>query len=103
VIYEHRSYSLLPGKKAEFIQEFGAKITPLFDKYGVKLVGAWETDVGESNEFIYILAFGDFAQRDEFWKKLRQDEVYLEYSRQGPRTANVTNKIIRPTKYSPLQ
>jgi len=28
VIYEHRSYILLPGKKAEFIETFGSKIMP---------------------------------------------------------------------------
>ncbi len=102
MIYEHRSYILLPGKKAEFIETF-AKLMPLFDKHGAKVVGVWQTDVGESNEFIYILAFEDFTQREEFWEKFRQDEVFLEYMRQGTRTANITNKILRPTEYSPLK
>jgi len=102
VIYEHRSYTLLPGRKPEFIESFG-KLMPLFEKYGAKVVGVWETDVGESNEVIYILAFENFAQREDFWEKFRQDEVFLEYRQQGPRTVNVTNKILRPTEYSPLK
>lgn len=102
MIYEHRSYTMLPGKKAEFIESF-ARFMPLFDQYGAKVIGVWQTDVGEGNEFIYILAFQDFAQRERFWDKFRQDQVFIEYQRQGPRIANVINKILRPTEYSPLK
>ena len=102
MIYEHRSYTIMPGKREEFVRVFG-RFMPLFDKYGAKVVGVWRTDVGEQNEFIYILAFEDFAQRDEFWGKFRSDQVYLDYRRQGTYTANVTNKILRATEYSPLK
>ena len=102
MIYEHRSYTLQPGKRAEFIQRF-ARFMPLFEKYGAKVIGVWQTDVGNSNEFIYVLAFKDFAQREVFWERFRQDEEYLEYQREGTRTANVTSKILRPTAYSPLK
>ena len=102
MIYEHRSYSLLPGKRQEFIETF-EKFMPNFDKYGAKVVGVWQTDIGENNEFIYILAFQNFAQREEFWNNFRKDKAFLEYQRQGPYAAKVTNKILRPTKYSPLK
>lgn len=102
MIYEHRSYTLLPGKKAEFIESF-ARLMPLFDKHGAKVIGVWQTDVGESNEIIYILAFKDFAQREQFWDNFRRDQVFVEFQRQGTRAANVVNKILRPTDYSPLK
>ena len=102
MICEHRSYTLLPGKKAEFIEAFG-KLMPLFDKYGARVVGVWQTDIGENNEIIYILVFEDFAQREEFWVKFRQDEAFLKYQQQGPLAIKVTNKIIRPLAYSPLK
>ncbi|MFH1382130.1 MAG: NIPSNAP family protein [Chloroflexota bacterium] len=103
MVYEHRSYMLLPGKRAEFMEIFGKQLMPLFAKYGGKVVGTWWTDVGESNEFIYLLAFNDLGQRDDFWKTFRQDEAFQDYQRRGPFVANATNKIIRPTPYSPLQ
>ena len=70
MIYEHRSYTLTPATKTEFIEAFG-KLMPLFDKYGAKVIGVWQTDIGESNEFIYIVAFENFTQREEFWPKFR--------------------------------
>lgn len=102
MIYEHRSYTLLPGKKAEFIQSFG-KLMPLFDRHGAKVVGVWHTDVGESNEIIYILGFKDFAQREKFWDDFRRDQVFIDYQKGGTRASSVVNKILRPTDYSPMK
>ncbi|MFC2059642.1 NIPSNAP family protein [Chloroflexota bacterium] len=103
MVYEHRTYDILPGKMAEFVDDFGNIIVPLFDKYGVRLVGAWQVTIGKNNEFIYILGFESLNEREKFWKDLKQDEEFRKYQQGGARTAYVTSKILQPTSYSPLK
>lgn len=103
MIYEHRTYSILPGKMPEFVESFGSIIRPLFEKHGAKLIGCWQTSIGQSNEFVYILGFADLASQEEFWRVFRQDDEFKRYSLGGPRVAYVVSKILVPTTFSPLK
>jgi len=103
MIYEHRTYNILPGKMEEFIGAFGEIIVPLFEKHGAKLVGAWQTDIGQSSEFVYILGFQDLNEREWFFKAIRQDEQFQKYRQGSLRVAYTTSKILQPTSYSPLK
>ena len=85
-----------------FIEAFGKIIIPVFKKHGAKLIGAWQPSIGQNNEFVYILAFENLAQQESFWKAFHQDEEVAAYKKGGARVAYVTNKIIKPTPFSPL-
>ena len=102
MIYEHRTYSILPGKMGEFTEAFGT-IVPLFAKHGAKMIGAWQTSIGTSNEFVYILGFENMAAQEKFWAAFRQDPGMKAYLAGGVRTDHVVNKILRPVACSPLQ
>ena len=103
MIYEHRTYNILPGMMPAFVEAFGSLIVPLFEKYGAKLVGSWQTAIGQNNEFVYILGFQDLAAQEKFWAVFRKDEQFKTYRQGGVRVAHVVNKILRPTSYSPLK
>ncbi len=106
MIYEHRTYSVLPGKMSEFCEVFGNEIVPLFPKHGAKLIGTWQTAIGQSNEFVYILGFKDLADQERFWRVFHEDEGFKKYaqsSQREPRVAYATSKILQPTPYSPLK
>ncbi|MFC1945220.1 NIPSNAP family protein [Chloroflexota bacterium] len=103
MIYEHRTYTILPGKMAEFVEAFGKSIAPIFPRYGAKLIGAWRPSIGQNNEFFYIVGFEDLSQQQAFWQKFREDPDVVEYRKSGVRVAYLTNKIMVPTTYSPLQ
>jgi len=103
MIYEHRTYYILPGKMEEFVQTFGDIILPLLKKHGAELIGSWQTEIGQGNEFVYILAFRDLADRERFFKALRQDEEFKKYRQSGIRVSYTLSKILQPTSYSPLQ
>ncbi len=103
MIYEHRTYNILPGKMPEFIEAFGDMVVPLFEKHGARLIGTWETAIGHNNEFTYILGFKDLADQERFWRVFRQDEQLKKYRQGGTRVAYVASKILHPTTYSPLK
>ena len=100
MIYEQRYYNVSPAKRREFIELTGEKAMPIYEKYGVKIVGVWETDIGERNEVIVMMAFEDLAQREKSWENLRRDEEYAKI----PRLPHaITVSILRPTKFSPMK
>lgn len=103
MIYEHRTYNIMPGKMPEFIEAFGNMLVPLFEKHGAKLIGVWQTAIGQNNEFVYILGFEDLTNQERFWRAFRQDEQFQKYMQGGPRVAYVISKILHPTSYSPLK
>ena len=106
MIYELRIYEAMPGKIQALHQRFANITMSYFRKHGIKPVGFWTEDVGTSNTLVYMLAFDDMAQRDQAWSAFRADEergrAFAETEREGPLVARITNRILKPTDYSPL-
>jgi hypothetical protein len=107
MIYELRIYDPIPGKLPALNERF-AKITMgYFEKYGMKVVGFWTDEVGTNNRLTYMLAFDDMAHREKAWAGFRADaeraKAFAETEKDGPIVAHVTNTIMRPTAYSPMQ
>ena len=107
MIYEMRIYEAMPGKLPALNQRFANVTLKLFEKHGLKSVGYWTEDVGTSNTLVYILAFDDMAQRERAWSAFRADperaQAFAQTEADGPLVARITNRILRPTDYSPLQ
>ncbi|MBF8299052.1 MAG: hypothetical protein HW397_101 [Dehalococcoidia bacterium] len=107
MIYELRNYEAMPGKLAKLNERFANVTVKLFDKYGLKVIGFWTEEIGTSNTLVYMLAFEDMGQREKAWAAFRADPVraqaFAESEKEGPLVARVTNKILRPTNYSPMK
>ncbi len=108
VLYELRVYECLPGRLPSINARFANHTTKLFEKHGIKNIGYWTTDVGESNhELTYMVAFEDANQRAAAWDAFRNDpewaKVTEESHRDGLIVKNVRNQLLTPTPYSPLQ
>jgi len=104
LIYEHRTYYILPGKMPEFLEGFQATPAKVFERHGAKLVGFWTTDIGQSNEIIYILAYDSLAERERIRGMIDQDEEMRSYRQAGaPRVEKIVVKILRPSAFSPLK
>ena len=107
MIYEMRVYEALPGKLPALNDRFANITLGYFEKYGLKVVGFWTEDVGTTNRLSYMLAFEDMAQRDQAWAAFRADTeraaAFAETEKDGPLVARITNTILRPTSYSPMQ
>ena len=57
MIYELRTYTLMPGKQGEYLKlngEIGRKIRG--DKYG-KLEGYWSTEFGTLNQLVHLWSY----------------------------------------------
>ena len=107
MIYEYRAYYAAPGKMPDIQKRFNDVTMKLFAKHGIKVVGFWDTIVGESNELVYICAFDDLAHRQKAWGAFQADPEWIAARKaseaNGPLLEKVINKIWKPTPFSPLQ
>ena len=107
MIYELRIYDVAPGKLPALNERFAKIAMGYFKKYGFKVVGFWTDEIGISNRLIYMLAFDDMAQREKAWKAFLADpdrlKEFAETEKDGPLVHRITNTIMIPTVYSPMQ
>ena len=109
MIYELRTYQVVPGKMKNLNDRFANITVPLFEKHGMKVIGFWETAIGEATttELIYMLAFEDLGHYQRAWDAFIADPAWQEAKRLtevgGPLVNVASSKIIEPTDYSPLQ
>lgn len=106
MIYEIRRYELQQHTKAAFYERFEKELLPLFDKYCFKMVGSWDTVIGDVPENTYILAWNDLNERQTAWAALNSDAEWINIKRvsqekHGTMVVKTHSQIISPTKYSP--
>ncbi len=107
MIYELRSYEVVPGRMPALHARFQSHTLGFFAKHGIKVVGFWEATIGESNVLHYLLAWDDLAHRDRAWNAFLVDPAWQrardDSHRDGPIVARVRNEIWQPTPYSPMR
>jgi hypothetical protein len=108
MIYEERIYKIVPGRMPDILKRFTDHAVPLFERHGIKLVGFWQTAIGpSSNELTYILAYDSLEHRERAWGAFVSDPDWIrakaESEKNGMLVADVANRILKPTAFSPLQ
>jgi NIPSNAP len=108
VIYEWRVYEIMPGKKKPLGERFAKHSLRLFKKHGMEVLGFWESSVGgRSNTYYYMLAFKSLGHLEEAWRSFSSDpewqEVVASSEKDGPLVSSISNIVLRPTSFSPLQ
>jgi hypothetical protein len=78
MIYELRTYTLVPGMQAPYLKlnaEVGRKIRG--DKYG-KLEGAWTTEFATLNQYVHLWGYHDLNERDRLRAELAKNEEWAK-------------------------
>ena len=108
MIYEYRSYTVVPGRMGDLLKRFRDHTLRLFEKHDIKPVAFFTPVIAESNnQLIWIVEFRDLAHREAAWAAFGADPEWqkaLEEShREGQIVTNIENKILAPTDFSPLK
>ena len=96
MIYELRTYTLMPGKQGEYLKlnhEVGRPLRG--DKYG-KLEGSWTTESGTLNQFVHLWSYPSLDERDRLRAELQKNDAWSkEYvPRIRPMLVAQENKIL---------
>jgi hypothetical protein len=107
MLYEYRRYEVIPGRLGDLNKRFATITIPIWERFGVRVVGFWTAEVGTSNVLHYMLSWEDMAERERKWSAFIADkerqEKFAETERNGPLVARLENSFWRPTSYSPMQ
>jgi len=109
VIYELRTYTIVPGRMVDIERRFSQVTLRLFTKHGMKVIGFWRTaENGKPiDELVYVLAHQDMTARDASFAEFRDDPEWISAKAasevNGAIVAHVESKFLSPTEYSPLQ
>ena len=83
MIYELRTYTLVPGKQGEYLKlsgDLSRKIRG--DDYG-KLEGFWSTEFGTLNQLVHLWSYADLNEREKLRTALGKNERWrVEYAPQ---------------------
>ncbi|MDP2626868.1 MAG: NIPSNAP family protein, partial [Candidatus Rokubacteria bacterium] len=96
MIYELRTYTLVPGTQAKYLKlsgEVGRKVRG--DNYG-RLEGYWTSEFGTLNQLVHLWSFADLNERQRLRAALAQNEAWTkEYIPQiRPMMLAQENKIL---------
>jgi hypothetical protein len=108
VLYELRTYHVVPGKLHALHDRFERHTLGLFAKHGIRPVGFWTTTIGPSaNMLTYLLAWESLGEREAVWNSFASDPDWLavraETERDGALVERAENSILSPTGYSQLR
>lgn len=76
MIYEERIYDIPPAAKEEHTEYLQTRAIPTVVKYGGKLIGMWETLVGELNQVVVLMGWDSLDKRMATWDEAQKDEEY---------------------------
>lgn len=100
--FELRRYRTHPGKLVPWLELF-RNILPVREKYS-KIVGLWQSEIGEQNEALHLWAYQDLKQRAEVRSHVLQDPEWQAFrAKASPLLCHMTSTILVPAKFSPLR
>jgi hypothetical protein len=107
MLYEMRSYYVVPGRLPDIIARFRDHTTGIFERIGIKNIGYWTELVGRNDLLIYIIAFEDMADREAKWEKFITDPEWIEVKTRTEANGQIVryleNRFLAPIDFSALQ
>ena len=109
MIHELGVFHCVPGRLPALLKRFENDTLRLFEKHGIKPLGFWTVEIGESNNDLFvILEWESLAERELKFGTFGTDPEWLEVRRKseeqrGPVEASITNTILVPTVFSNIR
>ena len=105
MLYELRTYTVMPGRMGDLNRRFADITMGYFAKYGINVVGFWTNELGgPSDQLIYMLSWDSLADRETKWAAFGADreriDAFRETEKNGPLVAHITAHILRPKAQS---
>lgn len=108
MIHELRVYHCVPGRLPALLKRFESITLGLWERHGIRQVGFWTVEIGESNQDLYyLLEWESLAERETRWAAFQGDPEWqaarAETEKDGAIVASLGNTILRPTAFSEIR
>ncbi|WP_067217478.1 NIPSNAP family protein [Stappia indica] len=103
MIYEERTYSLVPGKVGDYLERFERDGLAIQTRFLGDLKGYFTTESGALNQVVHIWRFESFEDRARRRAQLWSDPEWIAYA-DGvlPLITSMENRFLQPTRFSPM-
>lgn len=100
-------YEIPNQVRKAFHERFEKQAMRIMKSYGFEIIGCWDEEIGDMQNFVYILGWKDLNTRQEAWAKFNADEEWVRIKEEtteqhGQLVTKTRNKILKATNYSPL-
>jgi len=103
MLVEERTYTLHPGKTAEYLKAYEAVGLEVQRAILGNLIGYFTTEIGTLNQIVHLWGYESMADREDRRRKLLEDPVWCEYVKTiRPLVMHQENRILVPTSFSPI-
>ena len=93
--------ALLAGVPHEDLYVIPA-VRELLEKYGDKLIGYFQGDIGAMNQIVHLWKFNDDADRREHWNKVFADQDFMAFAHKfRPLILSQDNKLLTAAPWGP--
>ena len=102
-VYFTNTIRVKPGHNQEYLASV-AKTIPIFEKHGVKVLGAFQAIGGDANTTVYLASLPNFAAWEDFLQKTQADPEFMAAAREGgPHIDGSTIQALMPIPGSAMQ
>jgi len=107
LIYELRTYIILPGHMEDILDRFRTKTMGIFSRLGFEILGFWTvTEPHADRELVYLLRWDSAEASDAGWAAFRDDPEWIETRRvteeNGHMVEEEEEKTMVATDFSPM-
>ncbi len=104
MFHEQRIYETRPVLLPFLVRRFAEVNVGLFGRHGFKPVAYWTEEVGSPHRLVYLLAWDSWNEREKAWAAFYGDPDWdRSLDEFGPTVERITNSILKPLAFSPLQ
>ena len=104
MIVEERTYTLKPDCIAKFLELYETEGMKIQLQYLPRMLGYFVTEIGVLHQVIHMWGYETFEERERCREALVLDPRWKAYSgKVRPLFAKQENRIMRPTRWSPIQ
>jgi len=105
-VQQLRIYKLFDTNRDAFHVRFRDHALRIMARYGFDIEAIWETRNDEGPQFVYLLNWPDEATMRRAWQGFMTDEEWIRIKQEsaashGPMVADIEERVLRPTDYSP--
>ena len=104
MIIDHRTYRIKHGMERAYLKTFEELGLPIQLRHLGNLVAYFKTEIGPVNEVIHLWGYESLADMEKRRAQRDADPDWAVYKEQTAGMLEIqVNKILSPTKFSPIQ
>jgi NIPSNAP protein len=104
MIVEQRTYTLHPGKAAEYLRHYESEGMAIQTRILGRMVGYFTTEIGPLNQIIHMWGYDSFEERSKRRAQMAADPGWKAYiPKIQPLIQTQETKILIPTSFSPIR